>query len=161
MAGCPDSRVRPRARDRGVDLSGDVPDPADQPDGCSFHPRCHRVVPPEALDIDERTVRAVLDFRLALRDGDVAPEDFADASAVRSEFGLGRALSDPKAEGVLSEAALAVAAGDVETATTRLDGTFTSVCEREDPEFESTIAGHPAACLRVGNPIEAGETGPD
>jgi len=29
-----------RAPSRAIIISGDVPDPADRPTGCSFHPRC-------------------------------------------------------------------------------------------------------------------------
>jgi len=151
----------PGARGDGVDLSGDVPDPTAQPAGCSFHPRCHRVIPPEAFDVDDRRFRAVLDLRLALQDGDIAPEDFADASAVRSEFGLDRALPDAEAEQVLSEAAAAVATGDVEAATDRLRDAFTTVCEREDPALEPTAVGHPAACLRSDEPAETSGAGSD
>jgi oligopeptide/dipeptide ABC transporter ATP-binding protein len=42
-------RLRPENRKDQIILTGDVPDPAQPPPGCRFHPRCHR-----AMDICRR-----------------------------------------------------------------------------------------------------------
>ncbi|MFB6140146.1 MAG: ABC transporter ATP-binding protein [Halosimplex sp.] len=143
-------RPDPRAADDAVELTGDVPDPSNPPAGCSFHPRCHRVVPPEAYAFEDGTFRRVLDFRLAVADGDVEADEFDDSGAVRAEFDLPAELSDADAERVLDEAIDAVVAGDVDRAADRLGEAFVTVCERENPTLEPTDAGHPAACLRRG-----------
>ncbi|MFB6268957.1 MAG: ABC transporter ATP-binding protein, partial [Halobacterium sp.] len=66
-----DSIPEPDPRDRGeaIELTGDVPDPQNPPTGCSFHPRCPRVVPPEDFEFADGEFRAVLDFRLAAENG--------------------------------------------------------------------------------------------
>ena len=47
----------PRRRNRRVVLQGDVPDPADPPSGCPFHPRC-----PERRDICSRLAPELVDL---------------------------------------------------------------------------------------------------
>ncbi|WP_415383514.1 ABC transporter ATP-binding protein [Halosimplex sp. TS25] len=147
----------PRARDDAVELTGDVPDPADPPAGCSFHPRCPSVIPPEAFEFADGRFRAVHDLRLGAADGTVEPGEFNDPSAVRAEFGLPEELSDPDAERVIGEAIQSLVAGDVDAAAAQLGEAFGSVCEREDPALEPTDAGHPAACLRRGESAELSE----
>ncbi|WP_459190752.1 ABC transporter ATP-binding protein [Halosimplex sp. J119] len=142
----------PRARDDAVELTGDVPDPANPPAGCSFHPRCPSVIPPDGFEFEAGRFRAVHDLRLAAADGTVDPAEFDDPAAVRAEFGLADELADPDAERVLDEAAQSLAAGNAEAAAERLEEAFESVCEREGPALEPTAAGHPAACLRRGDP---------
>jgi len=147
----------PRNRGDAVELTGDVPDPSSPPSGCSFHPRCPRVVPPEGFDFPEDSFRAVLDFRLAVENDDVdaAGDDgddddgeggVASAADVRAEFGLPPALPDGDADAVVSAAIEDVLAGDREAAADRLGDAFGTVCEREAPELVETDAGHPAAC---------------
>ncbi|MFC7197441.1 oligopeptide/dipeptide ABC transporter ATP-binding protein [Halosimplex aquaticum] len=77
----------PRARGDAVELTGDVPDPANPPEGCSFHPRCPSVIPPDAFEFEDGRFRAVHDLRLAVADGTVDPDEYDDARAVRAEFG--------------------------------------------------------------------------
>ncbi|WP_436927983.1 ABC transporter ATP-binding protein [Halosimplex amylolyticum] len=148
----------PRARDEAVELTGDVPDPAAPPAGCSFHPRCPSVIPPDGFEFADGRFRAVHDLRLAVADGTVDPAEFDEPSAVRAEYGLPAELSDPDSERVLDEAIQSLVAGDVDAAAARLGEAFGSVCEREDPSLEPTEAGHPAACLRRGESMPAGQT---
>jgi len=149
----------PRNRGDAVELTGDVPDPSNPPSGCSFHPRCPRVVPPEEFDFPEDSFRAVLDFRLAVENGDVdaavgadeekeeeKEERVASAADVRAEFGLPPELPDGDADAVVSAAVEDVLAGDSEAAADRLGDAFGTVCEREAPALVDTDAGHPAAC---------------
>jgi peptide/nickel transport system ATP-binding protein len=150
----------PTARDDAVELTGDVPDPSNPPTGCSFHPRCHRVIAPEAFDLERGAFRSVLDLRLAVEDGDVAAEDFDGPAAVREAFGVPDRLGDDDAERVLGAAVEAVAGGRLDEAADRL-AAFESVCEHEDPvlepadEAEGVDGNHPAACLRVGESVES------
>ncbi|MFC3478352.1 ABC transporter ATP-binding protein [Halobacterium litoreum] len=136
----------PRQRGDAIELTGDVPDPSNPPSGCSFHPRCPRVVPPEEFDFPEDSFREVLDFRLAVENGDVDEDLLAGEGDVREEFGLPSALPDDDAEAVVSSAIDDLLAGDEDAAADRLGDAFTSVCEREEPALQETDAGHPAAC---------------
>ncbi|WP_232687406.1 ABC transporter ATP-binding protein [Halobacterium zhouii] len=148
----------PRQRGDAVELTGDVPDPSNPPTGCSFHPRCPRVIPPEAYDFEDGEYRSVLDLRLAVEGADVDLELHDDEADLREAFGVPATLSDPDAEAVLSDAIEdVVAAGEqaendpadeqaYEHAVERLREAFTSVCEREKPSLQDTDAGHPAAC---------------
>ena len=136
----------PRSRGGAVELTGDVPDPSAPPSGCSFHPRCPRVVPPPEFDFPEDSFREVLDFRLAVENGDVDAEDFASPADIRGEFDLPAALPDGDADAVVSAAIEDVLAGEPVAAADRLGDAFETVCEREAPELVETDAGHPAAC---------------
>ena len=135
----------PRQRGGAVELTGDVPDPSNPPSGCSFHPRCPRVVPPEAFDFPEDSFREVLDFRLAVESGDV-DDDLSTAAEVREDYDIPQALPDGDADAVLAAAIEEVLAGETAEAAERLGDAFSTVCEREAPTLAETDAGHPAAC---------------
>jgi len=149
----------PRDRGRAVELTGDVPAPSDPPSGCSFHPRCPRVIPSEGYEFQPGTFRSVLDLRLAAENGDV--EGYDSAAAVRSAFGLPERLTDDGAEAVVAAAAGELATGDVGAAADRLSGAFDTVCERRTPEPVPTDAGRPAACLRHEEDVDAAPPGDD
>ena len=144
----------PRQRGGTLELTGDVPDPSNQPPGCSFHPRCPGVVPPEDLDIDQGTFRRVLDFRLAVESGDVSPADDADAARLRERHDLPATLDGDGAETALAGAIEDLLAGDSEAAVDRLEGAFATVCEEEDPALGETPPGHEAACHLHDPPAE-------
>lgn len=134
----------PDAASDTVALTGDVPDPTEPPSGCSFHPRCPQVIPPESYDFTEGVFRRVLDFRHAVERGDVG-SDIDEPDEIRAIYDLPPELSDPEAEAVLADAISAVVAGDRDTAGERLQS-FETVCERSDPSLQETDVGHPAAC---------------
>jgi peptide/nickel transport system ATP-binding protein len=142
----------PTSRGETVALAGDVPDPSDPPTGCSFHPRCPRVIPPAGVDLADGTFRRVHDFRLDVADGDVegvdgaATGENADAASLREAYDLPAELGDDAAESALADALDAVLDGDADAAATRLCETFASVCERENPTVQETDTARVAAC---------------
>lgn len=152
----------PHAPAREIVLSGEVPDAASPPRGCSFHPRCPAVIPGETDGLTEEAWHAVFAFRLALRrvtsdGGD--PADLVDAAdpspdTLRSAFDLPEAGESPSP---LAEGIEAAADGDVERALSTLS-TFDSPCERTDPERRESPDGRPVACLHVGSDDEPGDT---
>ncbi len=145
-----DSIPTPDPAERGgaVELTGDVPDPSNPPAGCSFHPRCPRVIAPAAYDVEAGVYRSLLDVRLELEAGEVHPDDHDDAADLREAAGLPDPLTDDEAETVVASALADAVAGDVAGATDQLADAFGTVCEREAPALQQTEAGHLAACHR-------------
>ena len=137
----------PRNRGETVELRGDVPDPIDPPAGCSFHPRCPKVIPPTEYEFADGVFRSVLDFRLALQDDDIDTDRHDTATALREAYDLPETLADDDAEAVLGDAIDDVLGGDRERALDRL-GAFDTPCAREDPALRPTNERQSAACLR-------------
>jgi len=148
-----------RAR-RSVGLDGEVPEPSDPPDGCRFHTRCPAVIQPAGMDLEQDEWRSVVAFRRALkadgvdvdelrarREGTGGTDDPEGLrAAVRAEFELPEALSDPDADAALDEATAAVARGDVESGLDRLEDAFSSVCIEDRPELEGVDEDRQVAC---------------
>jgi len=154
----------PRTANRGIELTGSVPDPADPPVGCRFHTRCHAVVQPPDLDVDRTTWRQLLDFRLAIEAGEVdaaaieerarieadgdGREGSTAAEQLRRTFGLPETVSDSAVEEDLAAAIGAVLDGEDGRAAERLRSTVRTPCERQHPESVDHGDGHESACIR-------------
>jgi peptide/nickel transport system ATP-binding protein len=143
----------PRADREHIGLTGTVPDPVNPPSGCRFHTRCHRVIQPDDLDIDQSAWRALVTLRYQVTDGDIDVETIRENAGseravrerIRTEFDLPE-LSDPDAEATLVEAISDVAEGNPGRARERLAEAFPTVCERECPELRSVGPDRTAAC---------------
>jgi peptide/nickel transport system ATP-binding protein len=162
-------------RRTGGGLTGEVPDPADPPAGCRFHPRCPSVIPPERIDVEQSVFRGAVDLWLALDDDDLDRDsavelaasdettvidptadrsdptaaDFTDeelASAIRSEFDLPASIPDETLESAVAESITAVLAEDDDRATERLGLVTESPCLTDVPETVSTGEDRTADC---------------
>ncbi|MEF8812641.1 MAG: oligopeptide/dipeptide ABC transporter ATP-binding protein [Halovenus sp.] len=165
----------PHERGKGIELTGTVPTPVNPPSGCRFHTRCHRVVQPENLDLEQSSWRGLLNLRdrVAADDIDIdqlrenaladeAPEDgevsrSAVKTQIRTEFDLPETLSDRDAESTLDEALDRLVSGDTNAAATLLAEAFVTPCEETVPEFTDHGNGHRSACIRHQDGIQSRE----
>ncbi len=157
----------PHSRSDGIKLTGTVPSPSNPPSGCSFHTRCHRVVQPDGLDLEQSNWRELLNLREQVTEGEIEVRklrqnalgnsemnDEADVSdemiksQLRSEFDLPEKLSDAQAETTLDTALDSFVAGDREAAIELLAEEFTTPCEETDPAFTDHGDAHMSACIR-------------
>ena len=151
----------PRAVREDIELRGSVPSPSYPPSGCRFHTRCHRVIQPSGIDMEQGHWRSLLNFRDKVVADEVDLESVREfvrtelegsgATAVktelRTEFDLPETLSDVAAEQTLDEALDLLVADDREAAAETLSEAFTTPCEQSHPDLTDHGDGHRSACL--------------
>ena len=163
----------PRASPGGIELEGTVPSPSDPPSGCRFHTRCHRVIQPAELDIDQSAWRGLLNLRASAESGavDVAgirerlaadsEADVADDAVkaqIRADFDVPSELASETADRTLSRGLDRMVNGELEAAADILSEAFTTPCEETAPERIEHAPGHESACL-LHEPDRASDDG--
>ncbi|TKX44953.1 ABC transporter ATP-binding protein [Halorubrum sp. SD690R] len=152
----------PRASVGGIELKGTVPSPTNPPSGCRFHTRCHKVIQPDGVDVDQADWRGLLNFRDKVSAGEVDveqvreniaaggsdPTDAEVQAEIRREFDIGETVDDPDLERTLSEALDLLIDGNDERAGEVLRNAITTPCAETEPERTVHTPDHESACLR-------------
>jgi len=152
----------PRASVGGIELKGTVPSPTNPPSGCRFHTRCHKVIQPEGVDVDQDDWRGLLNFRDSVVAGEVDVEQVRENVAadetdptesevrteIRREFDIGETVDDPDLERTLSEAIGLLLEDDDERAGGLLADAITTPCAQTEPGRTVHGPDHESACLR-------------
>jgi peptide/nickel transport system ATP-binding protein len=154
----------PRASVGGIELKGTVPSPTNPPSGCRFHTRCHRVIQPDGVDVDQEDWRGLLNLRDNVNAGEIDVEGVRENVAasgteptsaeiraeIRREFDIGETVDDPELERTLSEALDLLIEDDEEQAGSVLSDAITTPCAETEPQRTAHSADHESACLLHG-----------
>ncbi len=133
-----------------------IPDAANVPSGCRFHPRCPAIIQPEGLDLPEAEWDGLIELRMHLQANTAEDEAAVDSLAagetvierLRTTFGLPAELADSDCEAALREAADHLESDAVEAAERRLAKVTAGVCERDRPQLTDEHTDWPVACHR-------------
>jgi len=144
----------PRAERKHIELTGTVPDPVNPPSGCRFHTRCHKVLQPDDIELDQVVWRALITLRYQTANRELDLDQIRESvgedgikTRIRTDFDIPDQLSDPGAERDLERALDAIVEDDLASATEVMNSSFVTPCEETHPEYTEHGDGHISACI--------------
>lgn len=170
--------VDPREQRESIELRRTVPDPADPPSGCRFHTRCHRVLQPDGVELDQAVWRRVLDFRDHVVTGDIdheavrkrlrtkespgtddtqnienlsepaAVDSAGDFAEIRELYELPADIPDSDLDEAVDATIEALLSGENDRAAKIIGTNVETPCEKTVPETTAHGSEHYAACIR-------------
>ena len=148
-------------------LKGEVPSPINPPSGCRFHPRCHRIIQPDSIDIQQTTWRALMDFKarvrkaseieeLAFTSPDTSLEDDSTVlrRAVQDEFDIPHPIEDPSVEEQFNTVISTLFDEGLEAGAEQIEEVFPSPCDSIRPELAPTSDSQSVSCLLYHDTID-------
>lgn len=145
----------PRKEGATTNVKDEAPSPRNPPEGCRFHTRCPKVIPPEDIEVKQERFREIMDLRQDLEEGTVhlegakrrADSDSPEAivTELRAEYFDGQ-FADQEVAETVEEALVNTANNEFEHAADALEETFKSPCEIEEPELRETEDGRYVGC---------------
>jgi peptide/nickel transport system ATP-binding protein len=153
----------PRATRKNIELTGTVPDPVNPPAGCRFHTRCHKVLQPDGVDLEQDVWRALITLRYQAANGELDLEQIRESvesddgikSRIRDDFDIPETLSDAGAERDLDQALESIVAEDLASAVEVMNSSFATPCEETSPDYTEHGDGHISACILHDDQVRA------
>lgn len=159
----------PTEKIEGIELTGEVPDPSNPPRGCSFHTRCHRVIQPDGVSIEQSVWRSLMDLTEHAAKGHIDPEAIRDAvvsmdtdiderdqvelhqfdQRLRDDYNIPSTIGDHDLDEVVSEASELFYHEDTDVAVSLLTESIVSPCQETSPEERVIGDGHRVKCHLV------------
>jgi peptide/nickel transport system ATP-binding protein len=139
--------IDPDVNRERIELVGEVPDQVTLPEGCKFHPRCPKKIPPEQYELDRSEWESIRSFRQRLHKGDSGKG--ATMETLRTEFDLPDHFTDGAVDEQISQTLELLDTGRTDEAVSQLDQAFGSPCEAGPIDMRTVDESHDAQCLLV------------